>query len=65
MSTTGWTCNQTDYCCGDCGYDPSDGEDDDELWGVLNDIATVPAAAESRPLAEDALLQLWQDRTAA
>jgi len=55
---------QTDYRCRDCGYDPSDGEDD-ELWGVLNDIDTAPAAEESRPLADDLSLQLWQDRTAA
>jgi hypothetical protein len=47
----GWTLvddwlelRQTDYCCRDCGYDPSDGEDDDELWGVLNRIDTAPTA---------------------
>jgi hypothetical protein len=56
---------QTDYSCVDCGYDPSDG-DDDELLELLNDIDTAPTAeVESRPLAGDLSLQLWQDGRAA
>ncbi len=44
----GWTLvddwlelNQSDYGCRDCDYDPSDGEDDDALFRVLNDIETA------------------------
>jgi len=51
LGAHGWTLvddwlelRQTNYCCRDCGYDPSDGEDDDELWKVLNDIDTAPTA---------------------
>jgi hypothetical protein len=36
------------------------------VWEVLNEIDNAPAAEEeSRPLADDLSLQLWQDRTAA
>jgi hypothetical protein len=67
----GWTLvdeclelRQTDFCCRDCGYDPSDG--DDELLEVLNDIDTAATVeGEPRPLADDLSLHLWHDRTAA
>lgn len=66
----GWTLvddwldlSQTDYRCLGCGFDPSDDEDNDALWEVLNDIHTARAAEESRPLAMAASLQLWPDRT--
>jgi hypothetical protein len=70
----GWTLvndwldlHQTDYRCCDCGYDPTEGEGDGELWDLLNDIDTAPTAeTESRPLAEGLSLPLWEgDRTAA
>jgi hypothetical protein len=42
--------NQSDYGCRDCGYDPSDGDDDDRLLELLNEIETAPTAPESTSL---------------
>ncbi len=57
---------ETDYRCRDCGYDPADGEGNDELWDLLNDIDTAPTAeAESGRPAQGLSLKLWQDRPAA
>jgi hypothetical protein len=57
---------QTDFSCIDCGYDPSDGEDGEELWDVLNRIDTAPAAEEeSGSLADDPSSRPWPDHRAA
>lgn len=49
LRSGGWTLvdsslelEETDYCCADCGYDPSDDEDD-SLLELLGDIETAPA----------------------
>jgi hypothetical protein len=48
LRADGWTLvdnwlelNQSDYGCRDCGYDPSDDEED-KLLEVLGDIDTAP-----------------------
>lgn len=65
LRANGWTLvddwldlNETDYSCRDCGYDPSDGEDDDELLALLNDIDTAPAVKVESDRAADNL-SLW------
>jgi hypothetical protein len=72
LRAAGWTLvddwlelNQTDYRCRDCGYDPSDDEDE-ELWELLGDIDTASTAetGSDRPVG-DPSMQLWQDRPAA
>lgn len=56
---------ETDYRCRDCGYDPLDGENDDSLWGLLNDIDTaLTAERESDRPTEDLSLRLWHDPAA-
>jgi hypothetical protein len=45
---------ETNYCCRDCDYDPSEDEDNDELLELLNDIDTAPTDdIESDRPAED------------
>jgi hypothetical protein len=57
---------QTDYSCLDCGYDPSDHEDGDELLEMLNDIDITPTPeAEYGGPSGELQLRLWQGRTAA
>ena len=56
---------ETNYCCGDCGYDPSSDEGDGELLELLDDIDTAHTddIAADRP-GEDVSLRLWEgDRT--
>lgn len=52
---------ETNYSCDDCGYDPSDENDDDGLLEMLADVDTAPAAdmAAGRP-SEDVSPSLWE-----
>lgn len=73
LRADGWTLvddwmdlSQSDYGCGDCGYDPADDADNEDLLELLSDIDTGHAAeTEAGRPAEDLSLQLWQDRPAA
>ena len=51
---------ETNFSCDDCGYDPSDADDDDDLLEVLAAIDTAPsedlAAGQRRA---DVSLGLW------
>lgn len=55
---------QTDYACGDCGYDPS-GEENDELLELLANIDTaqMPDMEPDRP-AKDLSLGLRENEPA-
>jgi hypothetical protein len=33
---------ETNYSCDGCGHDPSDDDDEGELWDLLGDIDTAP-----------------------